>query len=454
MFDHLHSESFRRLTTEEAIHVQQEAQQALEEVVNSLIPLEDDPKLNRFLKTSDKAFAKPYLLLKLHKLKTRELKEKKLPPTRMIVPCFGTIAERLSRYIDQELYPWYKRLCEHNLPDTPTLIRMLEGTTLPRDCILSVEDYNALYPSITIDKGLNSLQTFLLETTLSNEEIRVYVRAMKIVMKSSILCFKENLYLQTKGTAIGNPAAVIFANVHVYMTTRELILKYQVRGCLIMYKRLIDDVFAIFTDEQSRTNFWIEHSRLDEDLQTEGTFGHSVNVLDLTVYKGTKFKKHNRLDFMLYRKKHYAFQYLPFRSFHDTASKKAWIASELKRIIKASDSFDKYIECRAIFLKKLLDRQYPVKLLEKICKQVTYNQRHDLLYSTSKRAEKKTRPAPNVFISQNRTQYNDLNLTKTLRLGWNAFTRTRDPQWETQSPILAKRATVNLFSILRKLLPL
>jgi len=58
--------------------------------------------------------------------------------------------------------------------------------------------------------------------------------------------------------AMGTPVAVAFAILFMYALQIDLVIKFKARGWLKVYKRFIDDIFAVLNCYGTAHKFWLE----------------------------------------------------------------------------------------------------------------------------------------------------------------------------------------------------
>jgi hypothetical protein len=89
----------------------------------------------------------------------------------------------------------------------------------PMTCSLLAADVETLYPSIDINRGLDALNEALGHHKVDNETKRFIILLTRWVLMNNITEFNGKLYIQTRGTAMGTPCAVVFACI--FMGTIE-----------------------------------------------------------------------------------------------------------------------------------------------------------------------------------------------------------------------------------------
>ena len=385
--------------------------------------------------------AVPYLLWKMHKA-TR--------CARMILPAPGTITNNLSMFLHETLsvvLPRISTLCK----DTISLIRDLESSILPIDCLLSCMDITALYPNIPISEGIKAVKTVLEEhPDLFNPDDNMrLLRLLELVLRYNMFKVNGKYYQQLIGTAMGTPVAVTFAVIYMYILERDLVDKYKKKGMLYKYLRYIDDMLAAFASKKAAKAFWTEFNALAPTINATGDVAtDSVDFLDLTIYKADRFNTDHRLDFKLFQKKLNAWQYIPYSSFHPMASKTGMISGELQRYVKNNTDINNFIINRQAFYKRLYERGYPFNFLDYHFKKVSYDDRDRLL----QQQPNKEKQLSTSFVVPYTQTSKDMDINSILREHWHLINddpsiNTIDKFW--RPPLLSWSATRKLGAEIR-----
>jgi hypothetical protein len=126
----------------------------------------------------------------------------------------------------------------------------IDGLYIPDGSVIFTADVKSLYPSIPIQYGVGAFHYVLSSfRDMESSQLNFIVDLLKWTLYNNYLEFNGVFYQQIKGTAMGTPCAVAYANIVLYAIERDLLDK------VIFYRRYIDDVFAIFPDQLSATTF-------------------------------------------------------------------------------------------------------------------------------------------------------------------------------------------------------
>lgn len=140
-----------------------------------------------------------------------------------------------------------------------------------------------------------------------------------------------------------------------------------------MYTRYIDDIFIISPSHVSTEYLLSRFNTLDPSIQLTADGGRRVSFLDLDIHIGRRFPKEGLLDYRVFTKDLNRYLYLPFSSFHTTATKKAFISGEILRLIRNSSTKRDFERSRESFFSNLCRRGYPPMFIGNAFRKYTYD---------------------------------------------------------------------------------
>lgn len=308
-----------------------------------------------------------YLLIKVHK------------PAglcgRPIVPSMNWVTTPPSILVDHLLQSIMR---DHPTPwlvkDTKSLINDLESLPpLPQRGRFITADIASLYTNIDTQMGLELVEKFLTQRGIPGERIRFVMDLLRFVMTNSYLSFKNRIYHQVDGTAMGTSCAPAYANIIVVML--EAIVLAELAALIYLYRRFLDDILAYVADEVA-DEFMRRMNSLHPKLRFEFVQHPSqAEFLDLFIYKGALFESQGRLDLRVHQKKMNLYLYLPYHSYHTDAAKRSFIQTELTRYIRNSSHKADYLDLKHVFYQRLRDRGYPHAFLTLIFSSIYYADR-------------------------------------------------------------------------------
>ena len=313
-----------------------------------------------------------YMLMKVHKTPLSG---------RPIVSSINTITYFASKYIDLKLQPIYKTIPSFIGSSQDLVLDLYSNRCCSENDYILCADVDSLYPNIPIEKGLQMFRESIIRNNenvlvpihlpdprLTEDEIDFICDLMRFVLENNYFTFGNLIFRQTQGTAMGTPAAVVFACLFLDSHESNILAEKEHFDTLFLYyKRFIDDIFAIFPTKESAELF-IDKFNNHPDLPTikcsnftidyhEGTF------LDLTIFKGETYEESDLLDIKVFQKEQNKYLYLPRNSFHPKAIFPAFIVSEINRY-RFNCTNDKDFEVvKEEFRKRLLARGYTEEFL-------------------------------------------------------------------------------------------
>jgi len=316
-----------------------------------------------------------YLLVKVHKaagLSGRPI----VPSTHWLTTPASVLVDHLLQQILRDAG------ITHIVKDTKSFINELEHTALPsRHGVFVTADIASLYTNIDTKLGLQLVREFLLEQKVPRSRIDLIMSLLSFVMRNSYLNFRDQIYHQIDGTAMGTACAPTYANIVVYMLEKNLITQFS--GRLHLYRRFLDDVFA-YLDEDIAEEFMSRMNSLHPKLRFEFV-RHPTEAafLDLRIHKGPRFTSSAVFDLSVHQKKMNLYLYIPFRSFHTEAMKRSFIQTELMRYIRNSSDQSEYMQLKHTFYQRLRDRGYPSSFLVPIFNSIYYSDRELFLWPSA-----------------------------------------------------------------------
>ena len=178
-------------------------------------------------------------------------------------------------------------------------------------------------------------------------ETPLLIQLARLVFDNNYLSseFSPDIFHLVFGIAMGTPFAVTAANAFMFHHEKDIVEYYS--QYLKLYKRFIDDIFAIWCGPKGIFLEFLNalNSKTDRIKLTYCISDSSISFLDLFLYRDTSS---NVLQFSTFQKPLNKYLYIPFESFHSSSNKKAFIKGELMRYVRNSSSFNSFCETREI----------------------------------------------------------------------------------------------------------
>ena len=254
---------------------------------------------------------------------------------RPIAASHSYITRPISIFVDELVKP--KIRMPTVLRDSSELIQLLEHTALPNtNCFLVTADVVSLYPNVDIKKALVALDFLLREAQAP--ETPLLIQLARFVLENNYLSteFSSDIFHQKYGIPMGTPFAVTVANAFMYHHEKDIVGQYS--NYLTLYRRFIDDIFAIWDGPKDVLLEFLDalSSKTDRIKLTYCISDSSISFLDLFLYSDISSSV---LQFSTFQKPLNKYLYIPFESFHPSSNKKAFIKGQLMRYARNSSSF-------------------------------------------------------------------------------------------------------------------
>ena len=230
---------------------------------------------------------------------------------RPIVSSCGGPTEKISEFIGFHLQPHVPKI-KYHIKDGGDPIRLLEKTTIPSDSLLATIDIKALYLNIPHAEGIKALIDKLYYKNPTSDEVNIPPNTMtdvlNIVLTQNYFQFADKMYHQAQGTAMGTQMVPAYANF--FMSELEEAILDNSPTDPILWKRYIDDILCIWPGAQERIQKIHRFTKQIPPIYqiyirsspTEKQF------LDITIFKGDRYRSSNKLDVKPCFKKRNKFQ--------------------------------------------------------------------------------------------------------------------------------------------------
>ena len=370
-----------------------------QDVFYRLLKLQEE--YNSILQARNPKISQPYLMWKLHKkpdhrgIMSRMIAPKREDPTKM-----------LSSFLDQQLH---KAVFKHPnvLSDTRQLISLLSKVKIIGDeeVYLSSGDVVALYPSIDIPQCLKALQWFI-QTYLPHMSplaADFLVRAAQFVLENNYVQYKEKIYKQQIGMAMGTISSVVLAIIFMIWVEDKVVEKWKTRKFLEIYKRFIDDIFVLwrgpirllaeFRKELQTANQCIKvnwqacdgddafdgEKCMAEKHKTVDFMDLSVTVSDIPERCPLTGEMKREILTQTFRKPNNAYAYIPRASYHPVSNRLGWFKGEILRLLINSSTVDIWFRDIGFFVRALRARGHKLKEVRKALEKIRWSDRAKIL---------------------------------------------------------------------------
>lgn len=216
------------------------------------------------------------------------------------------------------------------------------SSELPIGTVIGVADIKGLYTNIRHDLGLKAMEYWLNNLGDSIPLMKRFTQTF--ILESTALILKHNyfyinnrFYHQLKGTAMGTPFAVVYANLTVayleitlFDRLPEIFPNDIAHFFFTNYFRFLDDVKYAWSKSIDVEPLWELFNNLDPDIKfIFESLSHSANFLDVKCSI-----ENNKLDFDIYHKPTHSFSYIKYHSCHPRHTLNNIALSLGKRIVQ------------------------------------------------------------------------------------------------------------------------
>ncbi|KAK3086137.1 hypothetical protein FSP39_014058 [Pinctada imbricata] len=284
-----------------------------------------------------------YLLPKIHKLDKQAFElikdngfctENIFPSCRPIISQNGSPTERISQYVDYFLIPIVNTHATY-FRDSSDFILMMEGLTLPDDCLLVSYDVTSMYTNVQFEELITAVEKAYSQFDKTNYKIptpptKHIAYLLRLVLENNVFEFNSKVYKQIIGCAMGSRCSPSVCDIRMYEITTEIINKFPHKSRILYHGRYRDDGFIIYSGDENEIHelFAIANSAHPLLKFTYDMSHNQMDFLDTAVYKGARFLEKNVLDIKTFIKPTNTYQYLDRNSAHHPSVFKGFIKGE------------------------------------------------------------------------------------------------------------------------------
>ena len=315
------------------------------------------PRVQRRLRQPGERVPNFYGLPKLHKTPLK---------IRPIVSSVDSQTYYWAKWVHAELWPAV-RTNPHMLVNSADLAVRLADVNWEADhmCFLNL-DVVSLYTSIDHGQGIQAMMTFLrgdhVHPTLPDYPGRDWmsiVRVMCLILTCNYFTWDGTLYHQLRGTAMGSPAAVVYANIFMFQVEKSHLSNLIASSKLFV--RFIDDLLFIMDDLAPATRVAANLNASNRPPRVRWTSSVSrarCVMLDLAITPDN-----DRLTTRLHFKKTNKFAYVDPSSSHPNHTWSAVAIGEMTRADRAASTVVARRSTRAFLIDRLQRRGYSKAVL-------------------------------------------------------------------------------------------
>ncbi|XP_044744802.1 uncharacterized protein LOC123306745 isoform X2 [Coccinella septempunctata] len=315
------SETYKQLKADPTIGVQVKSNKLIRQLEDfSLVSEIEGKRLRKYNSVPPKIYG----LVKIHKTGN---------PLRPVVSCCNSPTYNISKFLCTVLSR-IKHLFPFSIRNSYDLINKINGiTNIPDDYVLISVDVKSLFTNIPQDLVERLIKdNWAVYESCVNVPLDVLLNIIKFIFDNSFFQYNKRFYAQVRGTAMGNPASPILA---------ELVMNHLIAFVLSVLNFHIPVVF-VYVDDIIMS---VPMSRLEEVLRIFNSFHenlqftHEMEIdgkipfLDLLLIRDSGGIKTD-----LYSKPMASHRTLHFNSLHSTSQKIAVVRGIKQKILSLSDT--------------------------------------------------------------------------------------------------------------------
>jgi len=211
------------------------------------------------------------------------------------------------------------------------LVSELKGVSVNSNYDLISLDVISLFTNIPISLALegvaNRWDKIKEGTNIPMDE---FLKAVKMILDSTVFTFNNKIYKQKFGTPMGSPLSPIIANIVMADLESRALKKLNIN--IPFYYRYVDDIAMAVSCHKSQAvldTFNSLHPKLQFTMENGGK---KLNFLDVTI-----INNNGVLDFDIYRKPTFSGRFLSYLSQHPCSQKRGVLISSIDRTFLLSN---------------------------------------------------------------------------------------------------------------------
>ena len=276
-------------------------------------------------------------------------------PLRPILSMINSPQNKLAKFLVKILNPVMKKFSTYQVPDSFDFVKSLNQLSISsNNRFMCSYDIKSLFTNVPLGEVIRICVDQLYHSDIMPPEFpeNVCFELLKMATTNVDFSFDGTMYRQIDGVAMGSPLGPILANIFVGYYENKL---FASSPKPIIYKRYVDDIFAIFPSRVDTDKFLQNLNKLHPSLAftKEDEVNNSLPFLDVLIERdGNKFLT------SIYRKPTFNGDYVPWNSFCPKSRKLHLISCLTHRALKicSPSKLDSEID---IIARMFLDLGYP-----------------------------------------------------------------------------------------------
>ena len=355
--EHLNTDNFKQLKTDNTKAVEDSIQNALYSVKDAIGEEE-----YRKIYPSGSNPGKFYGTAKVHKLKPDEQDKIGKLPLRPIISNIGTATHKTAQYLCRLLAPL--GTSKYTAKNTKEFVEKARRLQIPDGYQMISFDVVSLFTNVPLKQTIDIILRKVYEEKLIKTKIprKKMEKLLNLCTQGTPFMFNGKMYVQIDGVMMGSPLGALFANI--FMCELENTIVPQLGDSILHWTRYVDDTFAFIKPEKKdevRRRLDSFHEKISFTHEDEKD--NSIAFLDVAVTRGNDQK----LETSVYRKPTNTDVYMNWYAHAPAAWKIATLTSLVKRAVMVSSTTDA-MKKEIDHLKKVFTEfnDYPEKVVNNV----------------------------------------------------------------------------------------
>ncbi|XP_040293005.1 uncharacterized protein LOC121004741 [Bufo bufo] len=257
------------------------------------------------------------------------------------------------------------------------MLRRLNGIHVDPDVVLVTCDIESLYTSIYHDQGVRASRSFLTMSDYDNGMIEFILTLLEFMLTHNYFLFKDRLFLQLQGTAMGASCAPAYANLFLGLWEREIVQETPGYDAALLWSRYIDDVFFLWQDTiPALENFLACLNQNTRNIRLTWKYSlTNVEFLDIMITKGSD----GHLSTDLFRKSTAVNALLHASSAHHPNTIRAIPTGQFLRTRRICSSDKQFEQQAGVLTQRFLERGYQYNTIQRGYERAKKTSRDSLL---------------------------------------------------------------------------
>ncbi|XP_044745155.1 uncharacterized protein LOC123307018 [Coccinella septempunctata] len=218
-------------------------------------------------------------------------------PIRPVVSFCGSLAYRLSKYLNKLLVSTINFKSEFSVDNSLDLIRRIKDLQIPENTMLASFDVSNLFTSVPVPQTLKIFKNRLIDSPLSDDLTECAYQLTELCLQQNFFNFEGEIISQQKGLSMGNCLSPLFAELFMSYFEKMLIfiVNNHFKDKILFWFRYVDDILIawIGSEEELREfHNWLNGLHLNINFTLELESDREINFLDLTIRR-----QQNKLTF-------------------------------------------------------------------------------------------------------------------------------------------------------------